>query len=88
MTIDETELLALPVPETAVTPTPKRHCLYLVRVFTRVEATQWISAGSPAEAELLAEADFNFNGRRNFTTKEETVDDIDILDHHQFAGLA
>lgn len=65
-----------------------RTTLYLVRIFTRVEATQWISANSPAEAELLAEADFRINGRSNFRTAGEIVDDMDIQDHHQFAGTA
>lgn len=61
---------------------------YLVQIIAWTEATQWITADTPQEAELLAEADFRRNGRRNFKIADEGVQEMHIQANHQFAGTA
>lgn len=61
---------------------------YLVRVQTVSEVTIWITAETPIEAQLLAEARFKASGRRDFKIAEEEIATTEIADSLQFAGTA
>lgn len=61
---------------------------FQVRVHIWAEATLWVTAETPEEAQLIAEARFERSGRTDFKVSEEGIASTEITDSHQFAGTA
>lgn len=61
---------------------------FQVRVQIWAEATVWVTAETPEEAQLIAEARFKRSGRSDFKVSEEDIVSSEIADQVQFAGTA
>jgi hypothetical protein len=62
--------------------------MYRVRVLAWIEASRWVTADSPEEAQLIAEDDFNAKRRTDFKIDGEGIDLSDIQDQHSIEGMA
>lgn len=65
-----------------------KRTMYRVRVLAWIEASRWVTADSPEEAQLIAEDDFNAKRRTDFKIDGEGIDLSDIQDQHSIEGMA